>query len=408
MSNKHLWLLATPVLCVATASAQSLPTITPKVKEINFENNSRIFKNAEKKNKQGKALNAQESRVYDETKENAWDVQGAACSWYCGGGPREVTASSNLAPTGDLTYDGSNAHDNSYKTAWVEGVKGYGIGEYLTYTFAGNSPRVTDVIVVNGYVKSAKAWKNNSRVKTLKMYIDGKPYALLELKDIMGEQSFHFPPIGNDPNQEQEEDVPDRTLKFEIVDVYKGDKYDDTAISEIYFDGIDVHCFVKGSKVLMADLKEKNIEDLKVGDKVITYKHGRETAATITALAKQPHNNIVTYKFENGTELSCTPDHPIFTTNKGWASLQPEKSALYEGFEGTKNIEIGDTVFSAKSNNLKIVGIEKRGTKAEDTYTITGLEWEHSSQDGDKLVKREICNIFVVNGVFVGVEKLGK
>ena len=39
-------------------------------------------------------------------------------------------------------------------------------------------------------------------------------------------------------------------MKFEIVDVYKGDKYDDTAITEIYddtaiteiyFDGIDVH-----------------------------------------------------------------------------------------------------------------------------------------------------------------------
>jgi hypothetical protein len=25
------------------------------------------------------------------------------------------------------------------------------------------------------------------------------------------------------------------------LEVYKGDKYDDTAITEIYFDGIDVH-----------------------------------------------------------------------------------------------------------------------------------------------------------------------
>jgi len=30
-------------------------------------------------------------------------------------------------------------------------------------------------------------------------------------------------------------------MKFEILEVFKGDKYDDTAISEIYFDGIDVH-----------------------------------------------------------------------------------------------------------------------------------------------------------------------
>ena len=30
-------------------------------------------------------------------------------------------------------------------------------------------------------------------------------------------------------------------MKFEIVDVFKGDKYDDTAVTDIYFDGIDVH-----------------------------------------------------------------------------------------------------------------------------------------------------------------------
>ena len=31
------------------------------------------------------------------------------------------------------------------------------------------------------------------------------------------------------------------TLKFEILDVYPGERYDDTVISELYFDGIDVH-----------------------------------------------------------------------------------------------------------------------------------------------------------------------
>ena len=31
------------------------------------------------------------------------------------------------------------------------------------------------------------------------------------------------------------------TLKFEIMDVYPGTKYDDTVISELYFDGLDSH-----------------------------------------------------------------------------------------------------------------------------------------------------------------------
>jgi hypothetical protein len=36
-------------------------------------------------------------------------------------------------------------------------------------------------------------------------------------------------------------DGSDLVLKFEIIEVYKGLKYNDTAITEIYFDGIDVH-----------------------------------------------------------------------------------------------------------------------------------------------------------------------
>lgn len=30
-------------------------------------------------------------------------------------------------------------------------------------------------------------------------------------------------------------------LRFEIMEVYKGEKYDNTVITELYFDGIDVH-----------------------------------------------------------------------------------------------------------------------------------------------------------------------
>ena len=32
----------------------------------------------------------------DETMESYWEIIGGGCSWYCGGGPKEVTASSYL------------------------------------------------------------------------------------------------------------------------------------------------------------------------------------------------------------------------------------------------------------------------------------------------------------------------
>ena len=145
--------------------------------------------------------------------------------------------------TRPLTYSAKNIHDLSYKTAWIEGVPGYGIGEYVTYHIPPQNPRITEIIVVNGYVKSKKAWKENSRVKKLRMYIDDKPFRDLYLKDSREEQHFKFDPLGYS-DRENWEDLQSRpwwTIKFEILEVYEGDKYDDTAITEIYFDGIDVH-----------------------------------------------------------------------------------------------------------------------------------------------------------------------
>lgn len=176
--------------------------------------------------------------------ENYYDILGPGCSWYCGGGLGTQTASSELKSQGQNNYSATNAHDLNYKTAWIEGVSGYGIGEYLIYNFPPENPRITKIIIVNGYVKSDKAWKENSRVKQIKLYIDDKPFAILNLKDTKNEQIFTLDnPIGQGERMDMKKlkTLPSWTMKFEIMDIYKGDRYDDTAITEIYFDGIDVH-----------------------------------------------------------------------------------------------------------------------------------------------------------------------
>ena len=191
-------------------------------------------------------LSKEDRIIYDncsEEFENYWDILGVGCSWYCGGGQDTLSASSELESFNGLTYSARNIHDLSYKTAWIEGAPGHGIGEYVTYHIPPQNPRITEIIVVNGYVKSKKAWKENSRVKKLRMYIDDKPFRDLYLKDSREEQHFKFDPLGYS-DRENWEDLQSRpwwTIKFEILEVYEGDKYDDTAITEIYFDGIDVH-----------------------------------------------------------------------------------------------------------------------------------------------------------------------
>jgi len=233
---KYLLFLA--LLCGGTAQSQIKNFYPKKVvkpdlgakreKEINRQNE--LLQKKVPTTSEQKELNILLEK-YGEVVENAWDIIDGGCSWYCGGGNYKIKASSSL---GD-SYKAEFANDLSYKTAWVEGKKDEGIGEYLEYYFKNDSPRITEIIISNGYMKSEETWKNNNRVKKLKLYVNGVPFGILNLKDSRTDQYFSVGTLGHNKNGT------DLVLKFEILEVYKGSKYNDTAITEIYFDGIDVH-----------------------------------------------------------------------------------------------------------------------------------------------------------------------
>lgn len=171
----------------------------------------------------------EDNAVFDE-------LYSSKCSWYCGGQIDTITATSTLKSLRTSNYAATNAHDFDHTTAWVEGVSGPGIGQTLTYEFPGSCPRITTINILNGYVKSDKAWSQNNRVAQLMLYYRDQPLAILDLEDTRDMQQFQVDTLGyNDP------DAPKWQLRFEILKVYPGTTYDDTAITELWFDGIDVH-----------------------------------------------------------------------------------------------------------------------------------------------------------------------
>lgn len=150
-----------------------------------------------------------------------------------------ATATSTLEPNSISNYKVENLHDLDLKTAWVEGDSNYGTGESFTFKLTSEEPfnykNFDGVIeVFNGYCKSENIWKANSRAKKLKMYYNDIPVCIIELADTWQYQSFtiqkffvsHLYP-----------DAPfnlteGSRVKFDIIEVYAGDKYKDVAISE--------------------------------------------------------------------------------------------------------------------------------------------------------------------------------
>jgi hypothetical protein len=143
-----------------------------------------------------------------------------------------IVASSALKAQGSKSYKASNVFDRDPETAWVEGVKGNGVGQWIEYRDVSGCS-ISSIKILNGYVKSDKAWNENARVKRLKVYCNGKPKCILELQNSRSWQSFDIDGgLGYDVH----------TIRFEILDVYPGSKYQDTAISEIYFDCTQFDC----------------------------------------------------------------------------------------------------------------------------------------------------------------------
>ena len=162
------------------------------------------------------------------------ELYSIGCNWYCGGDPKETKASSFLSENGAISCVPGNAKDWNLHTAWVEGAEGQGIGEYLEIVFDKQSNPFNEIHIINGYAKSHRVWEENSRVKDLKVYYNDVPVAILKLKDTRDEQLFKVDMIGPKEGTKAKRDW---TVRFEILDVYPGSKYEDTAITEILFDG---------------------------------------------------------------------------------------------------------------------------------------------------------------------------
>lgn len=258
---KKIALAATLAMAALAGQAQELRHIQPE--DVDLMPSEAVMKEyyalrAKEEKEADKMTEAEFQRLTEIMEGSALltDLYSGYCSWYCGGDVKRVTASSHLKSQGRFNYLPQNAHDFDHESVWAEGVPGQGIGQWLDYEFEGACPRITHVTIASGHVKTQAAWEANSRPKQIKVYYLGKPYAILDLQDIRGVQWFDLttplPPAEAKKAEENNEypfialgyhdpDNPSWHLRFEIMEVYPGTKYEDTVISELYFDGIDVH-----------------------------------------------------------------------------------------------------------------------------------------------------------------------
>ena len=133
-------------------------------------------------------------------------------------------------------------------------------------------------------------------------------------------------------------------------------------------------CFVAGTKVHVESKGITNIEDVKVGDKVISYNHDNDTVEykEVKKVRIKTDEFVVTYVFENGTKLTGTPDHPLFVIGKGYSSYNPQQTKDDCGME-VEQILLGDEVLHMDGYGVTISDIIEEDKK-EVVYNLDEVE----------------------------------
>lgn len=70
------------------------------------------------------------------------------------------------------------------------------------------------------------------------------------------------------------------------------------------------NCFVPGTKILLEDGSVKNIEDIKVGDQVIT--HQNRVRSVLFISEKDYDGEVLNITARNNEKITCTPEHPFY------------------------------------------------------------------------------------------------
>lgn len=141
-----------------------------------------------------------------------------------------IESTSHLdSQSGNTYYNADNLSDIDPSSAWVEGERGYGIGTRIVIRF--QEADLTGVAfrgmaVHNGYAKDEATWKANGRVQHLRIWQNGKPKLVIELKDTMSPQYVEWEDVSLEVEGGE-------TIELEVTSVYPGKRYADIALTNI-------------------------------------------------------------------------------------------------------------------------------------------------------------------------------
>jgi len=142
----------------------------------------------------------------------------------------------------------------------------------------------------------------------------------------------------------------------------------------------DYCCFPPGTKITMADGTCKNIEDIRIGERVMSYEiaNNRLTSWTVRMLGDPIHP---VFNINDGL-IQATVDHPLRIKKQcgqlGWGVLDTVKGKYSTRLkEDVLAIKVGDQLFTEDGRWVEVVKINI-DPKPVQTYNIMSYSGRHN------------------------------
>jgi hypothetical protein len=133
--------------------------------------------------------------------------------------------------------------------------------------------------------------------------------------------------------------------------------------------------YIAGTKILLSDNTERNIEEMAVGDSVLTYNETTKAIEPkeVTFVYIHPHGDLITFTFSNQTQITTSFDNSFYTEGFNLVSWLPSETNSIPGLGKEANqIRLHETTFFTKDENAFYVTAEELITpEINETLTYT-------------------------------------
>ena len=135
-------------------------------------------------------------------------------------------------------------------------------------------------------------------------------------------------------------------------------------------------CFVAGTSIELESGTHKFIENIIIGDNVVTFNEETKLKETgkVYEILSPTHYDIVTYLLDDGTVVSSTEDHPYYIQDGDQLKLKSKKpedtNSRYDIDQEVYQIKLQDNMIKSDGALSKIIDMTTERSEGTQTYLL--------------------------------------